>query len=101
MAANEIVGPGVEKVVAQELEGSPVKGVGAGFGRYVDLSRFTAALRGIYAGLHLGLLYGINRGQQNIQVEVAIGVRYAVQRVIAPGGARSRQRHGERGARTA
>src|SRR5262249_28114377 len=75
-------GGGVEIVVADELEKRTVESVAAGFGQHVDLRRFVAEFCGIDAGLHLEFLQSIDRGQDDIRVEIGIGVDHAIEREI-------------------
>ena len=75
-------GCGVEIVVADELEQRTVIRVAAGFGQHVDLRRFVAEFGGIDAGLHFEFLDGIDRGKDDIGVEIGVGVDHAVEREI-------------------
>ena len=75
-------GRGIEVVIADELEQRTVKCVAAGLGKDVDLRRPMAELGGIDAGLHLEFLQGIDRGKDDIGVEIGIGVVDSVEREI-------------------
>ena len=90
MCIDEVVGLGVESVVAQEFEQSSVIHVAAGPGGYVDLPGFAAELGGVDAGLDFEFLQSVHGGKHHVQVEIHIGIRDAVQGVVVPGGARAR-----------
>ena len=80
----EIVVLGIERIVSKKLERGAVILVGAGLGRDVDLPGGASELGRVDAGLHLELLERIHRRQHDVQIEIDIGVRDAVQRVVAP-----------------
>ena len=101
MVADEVIGAGVEFIVAKEFEKRCVIGIGAGLGGDVDLSGFAAELRGIDAGLDLEFLNCVDGRQKDVEVEVDIGIGNSVESVVAPGGARACERHGQGRARPA
>ena len=82
MGGGERVGGGVERVVADELKKRTVVGVAAGFGQNVDLGCRMAEFGRIHAGLHFKFLQGIDRGKNDVGVEIWIGVHHTVQRVV-------------------
>ena len=92
-ARKKVVGSGIKDVVAKEVESRSVVTVAAALGRNIDLSQFAAELGRIDSGLNFELLQGVNRRQNNIEVEIDIGIRDAIERVVAPGGTRARKRH--------
>jgi hypothetical protein len=94
----EEVRPGVEAVVAQELEGRAVIVVGAAARGNVDLPGGAAELGRVDSGLHLEFLERLHRGQHDEQVEVDVRIRDAVERVVAPGRAGAGERHRQLGA---
>src|SRR5437867_8684891 len=56
--------------------------VAAGLGEHVDLRALMSELRGVYTGLNFELLNGVNRGKDDIGIEIRISVVDAVQRVV-------------------
>ena len=66
--------------------------IGAGFCRDIDLARFAPELRRIDATLNLELLERIHRRHHDVEVEVDISVRHAVERVIIHGASHPRDR---------
>ena len=75
-----------------EPEQRPVECVGAGFGDHVHLARRTAELGGIHAGLHLEFLERVHRRQEDVGVEVDVGVVHAVEGVVVEFAALTRDR---------
>jgi hypothetical protein len=65
-----------------EFEHGSVEAVRARFGDDVDLTRATSEFGRVNAGLDLELLQRIDRWQEDIGVEVDVGVVDAVQRVV-------------------
>src|SRR5690349_17082848 len=74
--------PGIEIIVTEKLEDGAVVGVGARFGRDIDLARFAAEFSGIDARLNLELLKSVYGRQKRIDIKVHVRVGYAIQRVI-------------------
>ena len=58
--------------------------VGARLGGHTDLPELAAQFGGVHAGLDLELLQGINRRQENVRIEVDVGVVRAVEREVVP-----------------
>src|SRR5262249_46068796 len=78
--AGEVVGARIQRVIAQKLEERAVIVARAGFGRDVDLRRSAPELRREDARLHLELLHGVSRRQDDRRVEVHVCVLHAVNR---------------------
>ena len=66
--------------------------VAAGLGGDVDLGGFPAELGGIDAALDLEFLNGVDGGKLDLQVEIGVGVGYAVKGVVIPRAAHARHR---------
>src|SRR5262245_37730584 len=56
--------------------------VAAGFCKHVDLRALMSELRGVNTGLNVELLNGVNRGQDDIGIEIWVGVVDAVEGVV-------------------
>ena len=72
----------VELVVAVEFEHGAMEGVRARLGDDVHLAGGAAELGRIDAGLHLEFLERVNRRQEDVGVEIDVGVVHAVERVV-------------------
>ncbi|MCA2968151.1 MAG: hypothetical protein INH43_06520 [Acidobacteriaceae bacterium] len=83
----EEVGSGVGFVVAEELEQGAVVLVGAAFGGDVNLAGTAAEFGGVDTGLDLELLEGFDGGEDDVEIEVDVGVGDAIEGVVTPGGA--------------
>ena len=101
LRGGEGVRPGVQRIVAVELEQGSVECVRARFRDHVHLARPTAEFGGIHAGLHLEFLERVDRRQEDIGVEVDVGVVHAVERVEVELAALPRNRELLVGARAA
>ena len=72
----------VELVVAVELEHGAVEGIRARLGDDVHLAGGASELGRVDAGLHLEFFERVNRRQEDVGVEVDVGVVDAVERVV-------------------
>src|SRR5438093_937654 len=82
MHDGECVRLGIQGIIAHEFEQRAMIDVAPGFGEHVDLRALMSELRGVNTGLNFELLYGVNRGKDDIGIEIRIGVIDAVQRVV-------------------
>ena len=82
LCGRERVGPRVEGIVAVELEHGSVELVRAGLGDDVHLAGGAAELGRVDAGLHLELFERVDRRQQNVRIEIDVGVVRAVECVV-------------------
>src|SRR5438093_13770210 len=82
MDAGECVRLSVQGIVAEEFEQRAMVGVAARLGEHVDLRALMSELRGVNTGLNFELLNRVNRGKDDIGIEIRIGVVDAVQRVV-------------------
>ena len=82
LRGGEGVRPGVQRIVAVEFEHGSVQAVRARFRDHVHLARPTPEFGGVDAGLHLELFERVDRRQEDIGVEVDVGVVDAVERVV-------------------
>ena len=72
----------VELVVAVELEHGAAEGVRPRLGHDVHLAGGASELRGVDAGLHLELFQRVDRRQEDVGIEIDVGVVDAVERVV-------------------
>jgi hypothetical protein len=84
MRIDKVVRLGVKSVVAKKFKGGSVIAVRAGSGGHVDLSGLAPELRRIDPGLDLELLQRVHRRQHDVQVEIDVGIRDAVESVVGP-----------------
>ena len=82
LSGRERVRAGVELLVAVELEDRAVEGVRARLGHDVHLARGPSELRRVDAGLHLEFFQRVDRRQEDVGVEVDVGVVDAIERVV-------------------
>src|SRR5262249_52025862 len=79
---SECILPRIELVIAKELEQRSVKLVCSGLGRHIDLRCGAPEFGRKDSGLNLELLQRIDRWQEDIGVEVHVGILHAVEREV-------------------
>src|SRR6266571_291187 len=82
MHAGECVRLGIQGIVAEEFEQRAMIGVAPGFGEHVDLRALMSELRGVNTGLNFELLNGVNGGEDDIGIEIRVGIIDAVEGVV-------------------
>ena len=82
LSGRERIRTRVELVVAVEFEHGAMEGIRARLGDDVHLAGGAAELRRIDAGLHLEFLERVDRRQEDVGVEIDVGVVHAVERVV-------------------
>src|SRR5262249_7614094 len=91
----------VELVIANELESGAVKLVSPAAGGDVHLPGGASELGGIDPRLDLEFLEGFDGREDDIEIEIDVGVGDPVERVVAPRSAGPGERHGYAGAGSA
>ena len=74
LRSRERVRTGIERLVAEELEDGAVERIRTRLGHDVHLSCRPPELRRVDAGLHLEFLERVDRGQEDVGVEVDVRV---------------------------
>src|SRR5438093_1089989 len=90
---SECILPRIELVIAKELEQCSVKLICSGLGRNIDLGCGAPELGRKDSGLNLELLQRIDRWQEDIGVEVHVGILHAVQGEVVELAALARDRN--------
>ena len=78
----EGVRSGVQRIVAVEFEQRAAQAVRARLRDHVHLARLAPEFGGVDAGLHLEFFERVDRRQEDVGVEVDVGVVDAVERVV-------------------
>ena len=84
---------GVELVIANKFVNPAVILVGPALRGHVNLAGCVTEFGRVNPALHFELLQHVHIGQNEIRVEIRIGVGHPVQRVIVPGRARAGDGH--------
>src|SRR5207249_11515545 len=82
MHAGECVRLGIQGIVAEEFEQRAMIGVAPGLGEHVDLRAMMSELRGVNTVLNFELLNGVIGGEDDIGIEIRVGIIDAVESVV-------------------